>query len=674
MATGDANAMRPTIKLKLLAAFTFVSCAFAVGGGIGYRSTAIVGAELHQATTDMVPALAAIAPIGSGVATLTGLAAEATLASASKDPVGLARARTLRVEAELELERGITAYDTLEKSPEDQSQWDGVEASLLAWRPTVKTVFDAVDAGDAPAASTALATLALPASDALTGQLRDLTERQAERAAELQRHSEQAQASSGAFVLVSTAFAVVLFMAFGVVLTLSITRPLKKMEVAAARLAVGDIAQTIDHRSDDELGDVAESFRQSIAYVKGIAAAAAAMARGDLTSPLERRSEHDVLAASFLEARGALQRILTANVALIEGARRGDLSQRADTARFEGSYADLLRVTNEMLEAVHAPIAEASEVLQRVAARDMTARMDGSYEGDFATIQSSLNTAVAQLDEGLAEVATTAQHVRQAVTTLAAGGQSIARGASDSASTLAQTVSSLDVIAKSTRTNALSATEADGVATSARTACTTGDEAMGNLTEAISAIGESAQKTSAIIRDINEIAFQTNMLALNAAVEAARAGEAGKGFAIVADEVRNLARRSKEAARMTEALIQESVTKAHAGAELARLVASRLRAIVQAAAKVSEIVSAIAESSQQQTRGIEEVDAAVASLDEVTQQNAANAQESAASLEDVSHRAQALADLVARFNLSNAFDAEPRAPRRDGELRHEALA
>ena len=99
---------------------------------------------------------------------------------------------------------------------------------------------------------------------------------------------------------------------------------------------------------------------------------------------------------------------------------------------------------------------------------------------------------------------------------------------------------------------------------------------MEQMTGAMAKIRASAEGTSEIIKDINEIAFQTNLLALNAAVEAARAGEAGRGFAVVAEEVRSLALRAKEAASKTEELIRESVKQAGEGELTARHVDGKL--------------------------------------------------------------------------------------------------
>ena len=81
-------------------------------------------------------------------------------------------------------------------------------------------------------------------------------------------------------------------------------------------------------------------------------------------------------------------------------------------------------------------------------------------------------------------------------------------------------------------------------------------------------IKRSSEATGKVVKNIEEIAFQTNILALNAAVEAARAGEAGMGFAVVADEVRNLAQRCAQAAKETSLLIENATNAAGKGTNL----------------------------------------------------------------------------------------------------------
>jgi methyl-accepting chemotaxis protein len=175
-------------------------------------------------------------------------------------------------------------------------------------------------------------------------------------------------------------------------------------------------------------------------------------------------------------------------------------------------------------------------------------------------------------------------------------------------------------------------------------------------------IRASAEGTSQIIKDINEIAFQTNLLALNAAVEAARAGEAGRGFAVVAEEVRSLALRSKQAATKTEELIRQSVKEAEEGETTSVEVSKMLSEIAGSVTKVTDIMGEIAANSKDQAQGIEQVNQAVGLMDRVVQQNAASSEESSASASELSGQTTDLQEVVATFQLDrrHAAAATPR--------------
>jgi methyl-accepting chemotaxis protein len=189
------------------------------------------------------------------------------------------------------------------------------------------------------------------------------------------------------------------------------------------------------------------------------------------------------------------------------------------------------------------------------------------------------------------------------------------------------------------------------MAKAARTAATEGAAAVDQMQGAMVKIKQSAESTSQIIKDINDIAFQTNLLALNAAVEAARAGEAGRGFAVVAEEVRSLALRAKEAAMKTEELIKQSVRQADEGAATSRQVAGKLGEIVTGIGKVSDIVSEIAAAAKEQTAGIDQVNKAVSEMDKVTQQNAASAEESSSAASELNGQSEELAAMVGSFQI-----------------------
>jgi methyl-accepting chemotaxis protein len=213
-----------------------------------------------------------------------------------------------------------------------------------------------------------------------------------------------------------------------------------------------------------------------------------------------------------------------------------------------------------------------------------------------------------------------------------------------------------------TKQNASSTTHASQLAASASEATSVGESAVHQMSEAMSRIQAAATATAAIISDINEIAFQTNLLSLNAAVEAARAGDAGRGFAVVAEEVRMLALRCKEAARNTEQLIRESVTLTSNGEQLARDTEGSLSRAREEVSRVSTLISDIASANEEQARGIEHLNRSVTQIDLVTQRSARDAEASAAAASQVASRAEELTALVGRYRIDDGAPAAGSAP------------
>jgi len=197
-----------------------------------------------------------------------------------------------------------------------------------------------------------------------------------------------------------------------------------------------------------------------------------------------------------------------------------------------------------------------------------------------------------------------------------------------------------------TRQNAENARLANAKAEEAFAAAERGSDAMQRLAGSMRNIKTSSDQTAKILKTINEIAFQTNLLALNAAVEAARAGEAGRSFAVVAEEVRNLAHRSAEAAQNTGELIEEAQQYAESGVAALEETSLSLSEILDRIEQVKQFNSDVAMSSREQAEGIGQISSAVFQMEKVTQGNAAHSEESAAASQELSTQAHKLNTMI----------------------------
>jgi methyl-accepting chemotaxis protein len=249
--------------------------------------------------------------------------------------------------------------------------------------------------------------------------------------------------------------------------------------------------------------------------------------------------------------------------------------------------------------------------------------------------------------------------VHDSVETIVAASRQITAGNIDlsartelQANALEETSSSMEEVTNAVRTNTGNAHEANQLAQSASGIAVEGGLVVSQVVNTMGAINESSRKIVDIIGVIDGIAFQTNILALNAAVEAARAGEQGRGFAVVAAEVRSLAQRSAAAAKEIKILIDDSVYKVDAGAQLVDKAGTTMNEVVASVKRVSDIIAAITTAGSEQTSGIAQINQAIVQMDTVTQQNASLVHEAAGAAASMQQQSENLLQVLGTFRLA----------------------
>ena len=339
--------------------------------------------------------------------------------------------------------------------------------------------------------------------------------------------------------------------------------------------------------------------------------------------------------------------------AAVRSAAAGDLSQRIDQQGKQGFFLMLAQQLNGLLDANAASLAEVSRLLSALAAGDLTVRMEGDFQGVFATMRDDANATADQLADIVGRITRASIAINTAAGEIAAGNNDLSVRTEQQAASLEETAASMEELTSTVKQNAESARQANQLAVGAADVASKGGAVVGQVVTTMSDIEQSSKKIAEIISVIDGIAFQTNILALNAAVEAARAGEQGRGFAVVASEVRTLAQRSANAAKEIKGLIDDSVSKVANGSALVDQAGRTMDEIVNSVQRVTDIMAEIAAASQEQSSGIEQVNLTITQMDETTQQNAALVEEATAAARSMEEQAGQLSQAVSLFKLGH---------------------
>ncbi len=305
------------------------------------------------------------------------------------------------------------------------------------------------------------------------------------------------------------------------------------------------------------------------------------------------------------------------------------------------------------------PIKVATEHVEGMAKGDFTQDMPvvflkkkdeiGDLAKAFETMTQNINNVITNINSASEQVASGANQ-------LSDSSISLSQGATEQASSIEQLTASIEEIASQTRQNAENTNEAKKITEIAKNNAVKGNEQMYDMLESMSASNESSKNISKIIKVIDEIAFQTNILALNASIEAARAGEHGKGFSVVAEEVRNLAVRSANAAKEISVMIEDSINKIEDGSKIANVTAEVLNGIVKDIDKAAKLVENISVATNEQAIGVEQINKGITEVAAVVQTTSATSEEAAAASEELSGQAVMLKEQVSIFKLRKEKD------------------
>lgn len=362
----------------------------------------------------------------------------------------------------------------------------------------------------------------------------------------------------------------------------------------------------------------------------------------------EGDSNNELVANFETEAKAWIEATSEVITARAEDSRAGrrlavDLSLSKSGPAFETMRETLGKITKQQIDLVHHESASAQAtyrttmiVFGSIAAFALIAAI---ALGSFLTrsISGSLKRAV----EGLSSSST---NLLETSSSMSEQGVILADGATRQAASLQESNASLNELGTWTHQSKMDAERTEETISQVVTSVDNAHAQTNRLMEGMEAIQSVSMDTEKIVNVIDEIAFQTNLLALNAAVEAARAGEAGAGFSVVAEEVRNLAKRVAQSAKETQGLVASVIERVGEGTEAAKEAHSSIDTISERAIEALDYVRKICKAAGEQDVGIRQIQSAVENIDQDVQRTAQVASSSAEQSKGIHEEAQMMDD------------------------------
>jgi methyl-accepting chemotaxis protein len=400
----------------------------------------------------------------------------------------------------------------------------------------------------------------------------------------------------------------------------SITQPLAELIAVTQEIAeTGDLDQNIDVHRVDEIGSVANHYRNMMLHLKEMASASSAIAEGQLNVTVRPRSSRDTMANAFLRMIEGLRDLATKIRDSATGVATGSSQMAGASTESAKVSVEAARAIDEVTSTMHEMSINVQNVVKSTQLQS-----------------SSVAETSASVDQMVASIQRVADTARTLLEICQRSREEVHRG--------------IETMDKAT--NGLTRTSS----------------AIRSSADIIDVLGRRADEIGKIIGVIDDLAEQTNLLALNAAIEAARAGEHGLGFAVVAEEVRKLAEKSTQSTKEISDLIQGIQKEAREAVENMEKSTSMVQQGLElggelnmALTKISDVVSEVYKYAQQiggatneQSAGSTQIARATSRLTEITQEINSTIEEQASGVQSVVRAMEKMREVVQQATSSSS--------------------
>jgi len=200
--------------------------------------------------------------------------------------------------------------------------------------------------------------------------------------------------SSKNLMLLFIVLGAILAMVLGILISKSITKPIKKLVDYAEQIAVGDVDIEINNETKDETGTLMLAFKKMVTNIKEQVNTVEKIASGDLNLTLKVKSEKDVLGKNLIAMSKTVKELLAETNKLIKATQEGKLDARGNAALFNGAWGELVGGVNKLIDAFVGPINVTAEYVERISKGDIPPKITDTYNGDFNEIKNNLNNCI----------------------------------------------------------------------------------------------------------------------------------------------------------------------------------------------------------------------------------------------------------------------------------------